>query len=689
MKTLPDYWNKIEEISIKYKDETSKTNNYAILMDKLIEEYKVKNYIQKLPFETLQIPDYIIIAFYRNLFLDLDRDVKSPVSNKSNSNWMFDSDFCFFNVRACGLEENSTGNFIDSVKILPTLRMNAIHIAPFFDCAFGNLYAIDSIDTITDSVVNNKYLALGVTREEQLKFFIDCIHLLNMTAGFDLEPHTSQFSRVVLMHPELFRWIKLNKSKQSLEGGLSQSEILKSEKQKQILQEISSIKDGIFKKYGISSLEGANIPINKTRECSSIIISKLIEEGYWTIPNHIWNGIGLPEFDRYNFEHNYPIFKYINWDYQDDSQHAFGMTTPYKFYNNLPINKKPEESTKPTINEDAINFFSNIFINMAKQYNFDFVRYDYVDHVFDSVYGNEKTPLSDRMIPYVVESSINIIRKFKPYIGTIAETFNNDTGLYSSKGFDLLLGANSLMDITSHHLNYIFETNKKIKDYNNNPEAKKGSVLFTIDIHDSAHPLIWQKTPAERKGINGMKLRFFVSRFLLGIGKYKRPKYECIGNQDMTSGLYKANNVGKSIKWENNNEFNDIYHNIENLYIEFQNITTEGNIEEYLINDSWAYWFIDNYNKTQRLLCIIYLEKETIKDDKNKLIEPELSTAQGPRINIIQNSNINKNIKINKILLETKKIIDCEHLLEEKKYLNIKEIHPGEVLCFHIYSKLT
>jgi hypothetical protein len=108
------------------------------------------------------------------------------------------------NVRALGKEQDITGNFLDAMKLIPVLRANSIHLAPFFDCALTNLYAVDSLRIITKDVLSSELLDGGIEPDEQLMLLIDAIHILNKTAGFDLEPHTSQFSRIVLENPQHF-----------------------------------------------------------------------------------------------------------------------------------------------------------------------------------------------------------------------------------------------------------------------------------------------------------------------------------------------------------------------------------------------------------------------------------------------------------------------------------------------------
>ncbi|MFW5891256.1 MAG: hypothetical protein ACOCUI_03465, partial [bacterium] len=230
----------------------------------------------------------------------------------------------------------------------------------------------------------------------------------------------------------------------------------------------------------------------------------------------------------------------------------------------------------------------------------------------------------------------------------------------------------------------IFEIRNKLNDYIHHNNDKKSTVLLAVDNHDTAHPLIWQRTPAERKGVDGMKLRFFISRFM-NVGENRRPKYECIGNQDMSSGLYKANNVEKSIKWVNNKEFNEIYHNIEDIYNEYKEMIIKSYINTYVITDNYAYWFIDNHKNTERLLCVTYLEKEGYKNENNEIIEPELHPVEGPIINIFHNFDGIEDYKILNISLLDKEKTDCKNELDEFNNMKFEKINPGDIFLYHIY----
>ena len=141
------------------------------------------------------------------------------------------------------------------------------------------------------------------------------------------------------------------------------------------------------------------------RSVASSITRALIEEGYWTVLSHSWSGVGVPAFMGYDREGNYPRFRYLTRDGRDQAEDAYGVLTPYAFYHNISTNHVPD--TKPTPNEDASAFYASIFHRWRDQFDFDFVRHDYVDHVFDSIENDDPDyPCSDRPTPSVLRRCI-------------------------------------------------------------------------------------------------------------------------------------------------------------------------------------------------------------------------------------------------------------------------------------------
>ena len=118
--------------------------------------------------QMLELSDGAIAHFYGRMAAMSDGT--SPVKHRRDSQWMVDADFCLINPRATGRAEG-LGTFLSASKILPALRVNAIHLTPFTSCDWGACYNISSVVTISEQVVDHRLEDLGVSAEDQLRAF--------------------------------------------------------------------------------------------------------------------------------------------------------------------------------------------------------------------------------------------------------------------------------------------------------------------------------------------------------------------------------------------------------------------------------------------------------------------------------------------------------------------------------------
>ncbi len=601
-------WERISSIP---KDTDKKRAN------ELAGNFIEKGYLGIAPTKILNENKNTFLAFYKILaeHKGYINNIPSPAEQYCDSSWMLEADFCFINIRALSKSRSKTGKISDAMKVLPAVRASSFHLAPFFDCAMDNIYAVDSLNTISPDIVDKDFLDYGLSPKEQMQMFIDAVHILGKTAGFDLEPHTSQFSRVVLSAPEHFRWLKLSSDKQSLYGNVSQEIMLENEIQGKLVEEVRKIVSDILLYHQISHIEDLSRGYETIRECHRSITNKLISEGYWTLPTHTWGGVGLPQFSRYNYDGNYPEFIYLDKNSQDQSMHSFGMLTPFALYGNLPINKEPVKP--PSFHKKTISFLQNIFPSVVNDYKFDYVRFDYVDHIFDSTVDNsDDTPVSDRMTPKILRDIISKAKEERPYIGAMAERMGQDAEIYAKLGFDLILGQDMICTMNIDYLSCCIEIQKNLESLSDSGELTKPcSMLFAVDTHDSGHPLFWKKPLSDVVGERGIALRHFLSRFLYA-GKLKRPKYECIGNQDLSSGLYKANNKKVSLKWKGNINYCANYHMLEDIYDSLREEIKNARMEPVQFCSNVFVWSLTSDKKT--LICFADLERNERSKKKLK-----------------------------------------------------------------------
>ena len=576
--------------------------------DALLVEYRKKGQISLTQRELLSLPDEVITVFYQKL-MDIKVPV-SPVADKADSGWLSRSSACFINVRATGLTDDTFGNFLQAAKLLPGLRVKAIHLAPFTEYEFGTVYAIRSLKTIAPQLTHARLLEGGLKAPMQLDAFIQAAHSLGKTVGFDLEPHMAQYSIPVLEVPEAFRWIKLfPEDKNWLDGMLTPDAIYAKEVQERLAGEVRTLVTGFLKERSFHTFDEEENDtaevLNAKRQAFQDAIRLLIQGGYWTVPAHAWDSIGLPRFAGYNGQDNYPLFQYTNRNGQDSSAYAYHIVTPYAFYHNLPL-QGTAFTQKPEPNPVALDLFCNAFLHWRDRHHFDFVRHDSVDHVFDSLFdGDGNWPLSDRPTPAVLAEFIRRSKSpGKPFIAHLAERMGNEAEDYQAIGYDLLLGSDMLEVVGQPHLEKSFRLQGQLEDLNRRRKSPF-SIAYAIDTHDTGNPFFWGQSLSEKLGPEGMRARHFLSRFL-GWGDGWRPKYEVMGLTDLSTGLFAANVSEKNLNWVGDKDFSDGYHHLEDVFKELRPSLETGTLVESYAGMTYGWWMVAS--ATQLMVFALWYE---------------------------------------------------------------------------------
>lgn len=555
------------------------------LADDLLAEYLARGYLGRTCRAVLALPDAAIIAFYRALAQT--RSADSPVRDRPDSGWMADADFCFINVRATGLDDRP-GSFLQAAKLLPALRVSAIHLGPFTEYDFGVIYAVRSTRAIAPQVVDS---TLGVSPEEQLHAFVEAAHLLGMAVGFDLEPHVTQFAVPVLMRPELFRWVALTADRQALVGNLTMEEMLTGAVQATIADSVRALVEAELHAADLNSLEidsddDADLR-ERRRAAHGRLVRAVIDAGLWTIPSQSWAGAGVPAFAGYNHDGNYPRFDYRGPDGEDLSGKAFQIVTPYQIYTGMRANRPPIE-TAPF--PPGIAAYADVFAYWRDTFDFDFVRYDSVDHILDSlVDGDPARPAADRPTPEVLRACIARSRTPEhPFIGSFAERMGLELEAYAAMGFDLMLGTDMLRRVDRALLEDSFRLAARLYALNQG-RATRFSVPFCVDTHDTGDPGLWGAPLVQLASPDTLRLRHVLSRFL-GAGRARRPKYEVMGAQDRSCGLYEANIREVNLTWVGDATYNAGYHRIEDVYEQLRPLLAHGALARWEVSD-WAAWW--------------------------------------------------------------------------------------------------
>lgn len=533
---------------------------------------------------------------------------KSPVNGLPDSSWMTESDFCMIHARACGSKPAKPGSFIEAAKLLPGLRATAVLLLPFFHCCNGRSYAVNSFHLLDPVSVDPVAEKAGIDGPEQLRFLCDTAHLLGKTIGFDLTPHTAQFSMIALERPELFRWLKLDRNKMPA-GGKSQKEMLSPETQEIIREGVKAISARARLKHGIDSFDPPTSPPEVVTKAHSAAVKELILEGFWTLPTQSWDGVGLPAFKGYDLKGDFPEFDYRTITGDDASNHKLGLLTPFRFFDGLEINSSPDGMSKPEPVEEVQDFFSSIAPGLIKKYGFDFLRVCHVDHVFNSIVNSDpEFPISDRLTPALIARVLTTVRDSLPWAGAIAERLSDDIETFRPLGFDVLMGweIGSCFDATSLGTS-IARWRLFAKSTDTSLGQSKASVALAVDTQDSAHPLVFGKPRGESCGTKGMLIRYFAGKFGFP-GKGRRPLIEVMGNQDMTTGIYDTLLKPKCLNWAGDIEFLKLYHNLFDIYEKFRHLFEEGVLTRYYFDHHFCYWYIDVAYEgriSERLVCLI------------------------------------------------------------------------------------
>ena len=486
--------------------------------------------------------------------------------------------FTFMNVRALG-RGDEPGTLLDAAKIVPSLRAECLHLGPFTVYDHHVIYAVSSVRSISSRVTDLELERRGFTREWQLAALVHGCHLLGKAAGFDIEPHVTQFAIPVLEHPEAFRWIRLDLSKK--QTAHPAEEILSDEVQRGIVHEVKKTVGVMMREAGESTLEYASEEERLRREpLHYAITGTLIGRGLWTIPSQIWAGDGIPEFN-YMHADGYPVFCCRDRKGKDRRAEALNIVTPFRF-------------------DRDHSLFDDIFPYWRDRFGFNAVRFDSVDHIFDSCEDFD-SPRSDRPAPSHLARCVSRARDNRDGVVMLAERMGTEFAEYSSCGFDALLGDDMFGRIGKDFVKKTFSLSGSIARFNERA-ANPVTVCFAVDTHDTGDPHLLGAPLVESLSSAELLHRHFLSRFA-SCGKGSRPKYEVVGCADRSFGLYRANVTEENMTLRGDEEHLRRYHFLEDVYDEVSAALRNGGLDDVVVNRNGARWTITDGSTT--LYCAI------------------------------------------------------------------------------------
>jgi hypothetical protein len=612
---LPDDWQTLTQIALNaLKHSNGLVEQAHMQSERLFQEYLAHGCIkQRLLREALNWEDLAGILFYNKLYTHLyhnGRRPPSPVAQKPDPSWMIHTDFCFFNVRATAKLPHETGNFLDATRLLALLRVHAIHLAPFFESVFGVVYAQDSFTIINDEVTNPYYEAQGFSRYQQLRYFIDCCHLLGKAVGFDLTAHTSGFSKLCFDRPDLFRWVRFTSDYTGFYEAQSIDEQYQEPVQAAFVAHIRELTHMVCAEYRVERLESTAAPLSAIRAAFRHVKNVVRSFGYYPVVPHTWSGVGLPGIASYHQEGHYPIWDYRDIHGADQSSHAIGIHASLKYHTNLVANRAPyfeDAGWSAGSWEPTIEYLSNLFPTMHHTYGFDFLRIDYVDHIFNNTIMEQgrEIVLGEQLSPSQLKRIADTARACFPACGMLADHLGNDIDRYRQAGFTVTLGREVQHPLNRQNVSDMFSFNDQLQQFQG-ADPGFGSVVFPIDTHDMGHPALLGRDLPDREGRATISLRHLFARFATA-WRGQRPKYETLGNQDLSAGIYRVNNRPESLYWGSDRAHLTAYHLIEDAYEQCRSVLRAGVVTARYIQDDYCWWRIDTQSGDVSLVILTWI----------------------------------------------------------------------------------
>ena len=459
-------------------------------------------------------------------------------SGYTNADWIKKEqhDIKLINLSALGdsIEEMAPAKFIDwlrQIVILPSgnaekgVLSTTVYLVPFTPRDFGNAYLTASTEEVSENLSDEELKKLNISAKEQIKLFITLAQLCGHPVIYDVFPQNGRYSKTILAHPELSRWIDVNYLTEEISKSLNYVAIklshqfdeddvtivrniykttlksgsvdlapefkpiyiafsqeleekrkelsnfmTKKEEQKKLLKRVKSI---------ISKVQG--VKFSKIKKDSDItkrgeIINALIDAGLWTLPDGAWCSSGIPVFEKMSECGSYPVFTHYNAKGEDVSKFADSdCQAPYYFVY--------LENGK--YNQPVINFYINYLKNLQKEYNFDGFRMTHSDFVVDEMSEKDLRPISYRAPRLVLKKANDTLKEQVPYFACMAEyrlwgsrykEYHNDMN------FDLLWGNDVKTDYEKTPTEVIND-NRELQDYNST--ILKNDLLSIIKTYNN------------------------------------------------------------------------------------------------------------------------------------------------------------------------------------------------------------
>ncbi|MGM9994268.1 MAG: hypothetical protein ACI37R_06020 [Candidatus Avigastranaerophilus sp.] len=716
----------------------------------LIEKYGYLPYSQMRAIEELT-PEEVIYALEKKLELNLTYDSDICVEDEyisavkragyTDGDWIKreQHDVKLINLAALGdgTKDPSPAKFIDWLRqiiILPSGNMKkgilstTIYLVPFHPREFGNAYLIESTEEVSEKLADEKLKEAGINAKKQVQMFIWLAQLAGHPVIYDVFPQTGRFSKTVLAHPEIARWIdvkylsdEISKSLNDVAAKLSSefdeddvtivrniykttlksgsvdlssefkpiydrfTEELK-DKKKQLSDIMTTKEEQIKLQKRVREIVAGvhNTKPSKIKSDSDILkrgeaLSKLIDEGLWTLPDGAWCSSGIPVFEKMAECGSYPCFTHYDANGRDVSKYADSdCQTPFYFV----------YLENGDYNLNVINFYLNYLQTVQEDYNFDGMRFTHTDFVVDSMSEKDLRPISYRAPRFVLKKANEILKKRDPHFASMAEyrLWNSYFKEYhQDMGFDILWGNDTKTDYEKIP-SEVIANNREIQDYNSS--VYKNSVISVLKTYNNQD--------GEFRSVNrylGLMdrdealFKWFKIKFLPG-GKFAhRPCMYVDGDESFSKDGIEATIQDEVSLIRNDDEkFYDKFDAIRRLAVNNE-LTIDGEAQ------------IINQNKNGFVSWMI--SKETVKEcliiTANYLPENEKILKQNSEGIMEYAIKNNKAVTDKKVEIPGDYILYSEYIWEEdkkdfvehfvsgdKKTIEIEKLNPSEFRIFKI-----
>jgi len=749
--------NKSEIFNKQYKTIKNLYSKSSITFERqeelanLIEKYGYLPYSQAKALEELTDDEVLfclekkleINSAFKDDHLIIENNIVSFVqkSGFKNADWIKQEqhDIKLVNLAALGdgAKDNAPAKFIDwlrQIVILPSgnpdknILSTTIYLVPFTPRDFGNAYLSASTEEVSEKLADKEIKEAGITAKEQVKLFIALAQLAGHPVIYDVFPQCGRYSKTVMAHPEIVRWIDVKFLTEEISKALNYAAIKLSQEFDEddvtIVRNIykTTLKSGsvdlmpefmpIYKRFTeeleekrkqlsnfitkkeeqkklqkrvketVAKIEGVKPnKINKDTDITKRgeIINALIEEGLWTLPDGAWCSSGIPVFEKMAECGSYPIFTHYNAKGHDVSKFAESdCQTPFYFVYlengeyNLPV----------------INFYLNYLQTLQKDYNFDGFRISHTDFVVDEMSEKDLRPISYRAPRFLLTKINEIMKKEVPYFAAIAEyrLWNSYYKEYhQDMNFDLLWGNDTKTDYEKNPVEVI-NNNRELQDYNST--VTKNSLLSILKTYNNQDGEF--RTVNRYLGLmdeDEALFKWFKFKFLPGGKLAQRPVMYVDGDESFSKdGIEATIQEEVSLIRENNEDFYNKFDAIRRLAINNE-LTIDGEAQ------------IITQNKNGFISWMI--SKETIKEcfiiAANYLPSNEKILKQSPDGIMEYSIKTNNAVENKKIEIPGDFVLSCEYIYEpdkkdfiehycapDIKTIEIEKLEPSQFRIFKI-----